>query len=49
VRDNPGKGFFTDGFTQYVYNDDAVNPNPGTFTWTQTFFLPVGISAVSVE
>lgn len=49
VRDNPGNGFFTDVFTQYVYNDDAVNPNPGPFTWTQTFFLPVGISAVSVE
>jgi|GEM_PF-6068785 len=49
VRDNPGNGFYATDGKQYL--NDAVSPLPPSVdgTWTQTYFLPVGLSSFSIE
>ena len=54
VLDNPGpnkqpQGFYTIDDKQFVHNNDKLNSNPGPFSWTQTYFVPVGLSSFSVE
>ncbi len=49
VMDNSPSGIDNADLDTYHYNDDTKNPPPDAFSWTQTYFLPVGLSSFSIE